>query len=100
MNVDHIALVVESPEGAAAWYQEQFGCEILYADATWSFVQFDNIKIAFVVKEQHPRHVAFRVDEFTLGDKTKMHRDGTESVYKTDPWGNILEMIKYPGKEI
>ena len=100
MNVDHIALVVANPKEAANWYKEKFGCDILYADNTWSFVQFDNVKIAFVVKEQHPSHVAFRVNEFSAGDKTKMHRDGTESVYKTDPWGNILEMIKYPGKEI
>ena len=26
----------------------------------------------------------------------KLHRDGSESVYKRDPWGNIYELVKYP----
>jgi len=96
MKIDHIALQVESPKVAAEWYRDNFDAEILYADDTWSFVQFENIKIAFVVKEQHPEHIAFEVDSFEEGDRVKKHRDGTISVYKRDPFGNIYELIKYP----
>ena len=96
MKLDHVALVVESPEKAAQWYVDKFGAELLYADETWAFIAFDNIKLAFVVKTQHPPHIAFEVDTFNEGDKVKSHRDGTASVYKRDPWGNIYELIKYP----
>ena len=95
MKLDHVALQVEDPKEAAFWYQRNFGAIILYADATWSFVQMQNIKIAFVVKEQHPAHIAFEVEEFEEGDRVKKHRDGSESVYKRDPFGNIYELIKY-----
>ena len=95
MKIDHIALQVENPKKAAEWYQDQFDGEILYADETWSFVQMDNIKLAFVVKSQHPEQIAFEVDDFEEGDHIKEHRDGSKSVYKRDPFGNIYELIKY-----
>ena len=62
-------------------------------------MQLDNIKIAFVVKTQHPRHIAFEVQEFDPSDKVKKHRDGSSSIYKRDPWGNVIEYIKYPSEE-
>ena len=96
MKVDHIALVVDSPEEAAEWYVNQFGANLLYKDKTWSFVEFENIKLAFVVKHQHPQHFAFEVSSFSENDRVKSHRDGTTSVYKRDPWGNVYELIKYP----
>ena len=96
MKIDHIALQVENPKEAAEWYHDEFEGKILYADETWSFVQMENIKLAFVVKSQHPEHIAFEVDSFEDGDRTKKHRDGTISVYKRDPFGNIYELIKYP----
>ena len=37
--------------------------------------------------------LAFEVDELDGG---KLHRDGSVSVYKRDPWGNIYEFVKYP----
>ena len=55
-KIDHIALQVEEPKQAAEWYCENFGAKLLYADDTWSFVQFQNIKLAFVTKGQHPPH--------------------------------------------
>ena len=96
MKIDHIAIVVDSPREAAEWYVQNFGAELLYADDTWGFVQFENIKLAFVVKAQHPAHFAFEVDSFNDKDKIKKHRDNSESVYKRDPWGNIYELVKYP----
>ena len=92
VKVDHIAIQVEDPRAAAEWYTENFGAALLYVDDTWGFVEFENIKLAFVVKRQHPAHFAFEVDELAEG---KLHRDGSKSVYKRDPWGNIYELVKY-----
>ena len=95
MKVDHIAISVESPSEAAEWYSKKFTGDILYADDTWAVVQFENIKLAFVVSSQHPAHFAFKVNAFGNSDVVKTHRDGTESSYKKDPWGNIYELIRY-----
>ncbi len=91
-RLDHIAIQVENPREAAHWYIDNFGAELLYVDDSWGFVKFENIKLAFVVKNQHPAHFAFEVDELEGG---KTHRDGSRSIYKADPWGNIYELIKY-----
>ena len=92
MKIDHVAIQVDSPREAAEWYIENFGAKLLYVDDTWGFIEFDNIKLAFVVKSQHPAHFAFEVEELSAG---KLHRDGSRSVYKRDPWGNIYELVKY-----
>ncbi len=94
MKIDHIAISVDSPKEAAEWYSSNFNGSILYSDETWSVVEFENIKLAFVVKEQHPAHFAFEINDFKNKDKIKKHRDGTLSCYKKDPWGNIYELIK------
>ncbi len=97
MKIDHIAISVDSPREAAIWYAEKFNGNITYSDDTWSSIEFENINLSFVIKEQHPAHFAFRVDKFDVDDVIKIHRDGTHSSYKKDPWGNIYELIKYPG---
>ena len=94
-----LPLQVTNPKEAAEWYKENFEADIIYCDKTWSFVQLENIKIAFVVKTQHPRHIAFEVQQFDPSDKVKKHRDGSSSIYKRDPWGNVIEYIKYPSEE-
>ena len=99
MKLDHIALVVDSPTEAARWYVENFNAELLYADETWAFVALENIKIAFVISKQHPAHFAFEVESFEQDDIVKTHRDGSRSVYKKDPWGNIYELISYKEDE-
>jgi len=76
-----------------------FDATLLYSDDTWAMVQFENIKLAFVVKTQHPPHIAFEVERFEETDRTKKHRDGSVSVYKNDPWKNIYELIKYESEE-
>ncbi len=96
MKIDHIAIQVDDPKKAADWYQNKFGAKVLYVDDTWGFIEFENIKLAFVVKNQHPAHFAFEVDELTTG---KLHRDGSRSVYERDPWNNIYELVKYPKGE-
>lgn len=92
LRIDHVAIQVEDPREAAAWYVDNFNADLLYVDDTWGFLQFENVKLALVVKTQHPAHFAFEVDELEDG---KLHRDGSKSVYKKDPWGNIYELVKY-----
>lgn len=91
-SVDHIAIVVEDPKKAAEWYCSEYGAHLLYSDDTWGMVQFANIKMAFVIPGQHPPHVAFEDTQLGVG---KLHRDGSRSIYKKDPWGNFIEIIKY-----
>jgi catechol 2,3-dioxygenase-like lactoylglutathione lyase family enzyme len=98
-RLDHIALVVDDPFMAAKWYELNFNAELLYADQTWAMVEIENTKIAFVIKKQHPAHFAFEVDGFSEDDVVKTHRDGSRSVYKKDPWGNIYELICYKEEE-
>jgi len=92
MKVDHIALEVDNPSDAASWYCENFGATLIFKDETWAFVQFENIKLAFVIPSQHPAHIAFEEKGLTAG---KLHRDGSRSVYKKDPFGNFYELINY-----
>ena len=95
-KIDHIALVVEEPSIAAKWYECNFNAEVLFSDYSWALAEFENIKIAFVKKGAHPTHIAFEVENFDdIEGKEKTHRDGSKSVYKSDPWGNIYELINY-----
>src|SRR5437762_3607397 len=63
LEFDHIALSVPNIAEAIAFYREKFPqVAILHEDETWAFLQIDGLKIAFVLEEQHPPHLAFRVD--------------------------------------
>ena len=60
-------------------------------------------ELAFVVAEQHPNHVAFKVcgEELErLGGANEVeiveHRDGTRSFYLEAPGGHPVEVISYP----
>ena len=90
-NIDHIAIQVNNIKESVDYYVENFGCEIIHQDDTWAFLQFGNIKMALVVEDEHPYHIAFQVEE-VVGKK---HRDGSVSKYIEDPSGNKIELIKY-----
>lgn len=91
--IDHIAIQVNDIKQAVRWYQERFNCIVNYEDDTWAFLEFGNIKLAFVVADQHPPHLAFiRMDAEKFGS-LKTHRDGTRSVYIEDPSANKLEIM-------
>ena len=72
--------------------QNNFDCKVNYQDKVGLELQFDNIKLALVLPNEHPPHIAF-VDE-SIENGTK-HRDGSESIYEHDTFGNIIEKIKY-----
>ena len=106
MHFDHVALQVPDIAEAMDWYLETIpGSTLLHQDSTWGLVQTPGAKIAFVLAEQHPNHVAWRVDDAALveiaarhGAAIADHRDGTRSVYLTGPGDHHIEVISYPAQ--
>jgi catechol 2,3-dioxygenase-like lactoylglutathione lyase family enzyme len=96
-TVDHVAVSVSNVAEAVDWYRERFQCEVLYQDTSWAFVKFANIRVAFVIPEQHPPHFAVLGDPRSFGEP-RTHRDGTSSVYLKDPAGNSVEILECPAK--
>jgi catechol 2,3-dioxygenase-like lactoylglutathione lyase family enzyme len=105
-ELDHVAIQTPDIPATVRHYVDTYGAEVLYADQTWAFLRVGQGKLALVRPEQHPPHVAFRVDLPTLqaaAARTNMpidtHRDGTQGIYVTDPAGNTLELIYYPPQQ-
>jgi catechol 2,3-dioxygenase-like lactoylglutathione lyase family enzyme len=100
---DHVAQVVPDIAAAVDWYRETLpGVTVLYQDATWALVEAGGVKLAFVVRDQHPGHLAWRVADAELerlaarhSKEIKPHRDGTRSFYLEAPGGQNIEIISY-----
>ena len=108
MTFDHLALSVESISEALTFYRGQFPqIVVLHEDPTWAFVQIDSVKIAFVLEDQHPPHLAFRIDSreelerraLAANATVDVHRDRSESFYQDDPAGNAIEFVYYPAED-
>ena len=97
MKIDHIALQVNDIAESVNYYKE-YGSKVLYQDESWAFLEFDNIKLALVIEDEHPYHIAFEVDMLPHTENVKKHRDGSISYYIKDPSGNTIEIIKYPNE--
>ena len=95
-KIDHIAIVVNDIKESVAYYVDNYDCMILHCDESWGYLQFDNTKLALVLKDEHPPHIAFEVDEV----EGKTHRDGSVSKYIDDPSGNKIELIEYPNVDV
>jgi len=93
-KIDHIAVQVKNIKESIAYYHDEFDCMIIYEDETWALLQFDNIKLALVMENEHPFHIAFEVRDLGPLSGT-LHRDGSISRYIDDPSGNKIELIKY-----
>ena len=101
---DHVAQIVPDIGAAVAWYRELLpNTHVIYQDATWAFIEAGGAKLAFVVKDQHPNHLAWRVSATELerlaalhAQEIKPHRDGTRSFYLEAPGGQSVEIIAYP----
>ena len=92
-GIHHIAISVENVATAVEWYRDKFQCEVAYQDETWGLLKFANISLALVIPGQHPPHIGFTSAEAEKYGDLKTHRDGTRSVYITDPFGNSVEMM-------
>jgi len=91
-TLHHAAIRVKDVKEAVAWYTKRFHCNVEYQDATWAMLAFKNVRLAFVLQEQHPPHIAIVGDPAAFGEP-KIHRDGTTSVYVKDPNGNNVEIM-------
>jgi len=104
---DHVAQVVPDIADAVRWYEKNLsgaGVQVLYQDATWALVTVGGVRLAFVVRDQHPGHMAWQVSSAELerlaakhGTPIKPHRDGTRSFYLEAPGGNSVEIIAIAG---
>lgn len=103
-SFDHIAQQVPDIAEAVAWYCRTIpGAQALYQDATWALVEAAGVRMAFVLRDQHPGHVAWRVGDADLarlaaehGQTIRLHRDQTRSFYLQAPGGQWIEVISYP----
>jgi catechol 2,3-dioxygenase-like lactoylglutathione lyase family enzyme len=91
-TLHHAALRVKNVKETVEWYTQRFKCSVEYQDATWAMLAFENVRLAFVLAEQHPPHVAILGDPAAFGEP-KVHRDGTSSVYVKDPDHNNVEIL-------
>jgi catechol 2,3-dioxygenase-like lactoylglutathione lyase family enzyme len=91
-TMHHVAIAVSNVKETVGWYTKRFDCKVNYQDESWALVEFANIRLAFVVSEQHPPHFAILRDPAAYGEP-KQHRDGTRSVYVKDPSGNNIEIL-------
>jgi catechol 2,3-dioxygenase-like lactoylglutathione lyase family enzyme len=91
-TVDHVAVSVSDVKRTVDWYLKNFNCKVAHQDDTWALLEFANIRVAFVLPQQHPPHFALLRDPSLFGEP-KTHRDGTRSVYVSDPSGNSVEVL-------
>lgn len=104
MRLDHIAQQTADISAAVDWYRATFDdVEVAYRDDTWALLHVAGARIALVVPEQHPPHVAWRVDADELdaasrrhGVRIAPHRDGSRSIYLHGPDGVAVELVSYP----
>lgn len=106
LELDHVAVQTRDIAGSVQFYVENFGAQVLYQDQTWAFLRLGQGKLALVSPEQHPAHVALRVNEAELEKAAQRankpidhHRDGTTGIYVEDEQGNVIELICYPPGE-
>jgi extradiol dioxygenase family protein len=92
-SLDHVAIPVADVAAAVDWYRQRFRCTVSYQDSTWALLQLENTRLAFVIPEQHPPHVAFTHPNADQFGGLKTHRDGTRSCYISDPSGNPVEIM-------
>ena len=95
-KIDHIAIQTKDINESVNWYTKTFRCNVLFQDETWALIEFNNIKLALVVPEQHPPHIAVKRRNLEKYGNPVKHRDGSESVYINSPDKNVFELIRYP----
>lgn len=104
MKFDHVAQPVPDIAAALEWWQRTVpDARVLYADDSWGLLEAGGAKLAFVLAEQHPQHLAFAVSAETLehlaaehGAQIALHRDRSRSFYLEAPGDGRLEIIAYP----
>jgi catechol 2,3-dioxygenase-like lactoylglutathione lyase family enzyme len=104
VRFDHVAQQVPDIAAALEWWSGVVpGARVLYADETWGLLEAGGAKLAFVMADAHPNHLAFKVSGEELerlatshGVAVSGHRDGSRSFYLDGPGGHGVEVIAYP----
>lgn len=104
VQFDHVAGQVSDIGAALLWWQRMVpGAVVLYADETWALLEAGGARLAFVMKDEHPDHIAFKVSGEELdrmaaehGAAIAVHRDASRSFYVEAPGGHRVEVIAYP----
>jgi hypothetical protein len=104
MRFDHVAQQVPDIAEAVDWQLRTVpGSTVLHQDPTWALVESGGARLAFVLADQHPPHLAFRVADDELerlaeenGATIATHRDATRSIYLQGPGSLATEIISYP----
>jgi hypothetical protein len=104
VQFDHVAQQVPDIAAALEWWSQLVpGARVLYADDTWALLDAGGAKLAFVMADQHPNHLAYKVSGEELerlasshGVPVSGHRDGSRSFYLDAPGGQGVELIAYP----
>lgn len=104
MQFDHVALQVPDIGRALAWWRATVpAATVLYEDDTWALLEAGGSRLAFVMADQHPDHLAFKVsaeelDRMAAEENTPVdsHRDGSRSFYTTAPGEHRVELIAFP----
>lgn len=104
MQFDHVAQQVPDIAAALEWWSGVVpGARVLYADETWGLLEAGGAKLAFVMADEHPNHLAFKVSREELERLAGVHRvavsghrDGSRSFYLESPGGQGVEIIAYP----
>lgn len=92
-SIHHVAVPVDNVKEAVRWYTGRFRCSVSYEDPTWALLDFENTRLALVVPDQHPPHIGFEHPNAEEFGPLTPHRDGTRSIYLTDPSGNSIEIL-------
>jgi catechol 2,3-dioxygenase-like lactoylglutathione lyase family enzyme len=104
VKFDHVAQPVPDIAAALAWWQHTVpGARVLHADDTWGLLEAGGARLAFVMADQHPHHLAFKVSGEELerlaaehGAEIALHRDASRSFYLDAPGDSRVEVIAFP----
>ena len=92
-NIHHVDIEVDNVADSLSWYTSKFKCTVSYEDSTWALLDFGNMSLALVTRGEHPPHIGFVSEAALDHGELKAHRDGTRSVYISDPTGNAVELL-------
>tara|TARA_B100000214_G_scaffold373280_1_gene353290 strand:+ start:1111 stop:1407 length:297 start_codon:yes stop_codon:yes gene_type:complete len=98
MRFDHVAICVECIQESVEWYCKELDAALEYRDETWAMLKIGDHKVALILGDLHPPHIAFSVSDIQSVahiSEVKSHRDGSKFIYKKDPSGNIIEILQY-----
>ena len=96
VKIHHTEICVDDIGRAIDWYCEKLSFEIEYQDNSWALLSFESARVALVLPEQHPPHLAFESKNASKFAKLTKHRDGIASIYINDLFGNTIELLDVP----